>query len=103
LHEFFAIATHPGIYAPPTPRNSAIDQIDAWPESPTLALLAEPGHYWPTLRAIMQDGQIAGPAAHDARIAAICLQHGVTELWSADRDFNRFPQQRTHNPLVTIR
>jgi predicted nucleic acid-binding protein len=37
---------------------------------------------------------------HDARIAALCLQHGVRELWSADRDFNRFPALRTRNPLV---
>jgi len=26
---------------------------------------------------------------HDARIAAICREHGVQELWSADRDFSR--------------
>jgi len=37
---------------------------------------------------------------HDARNAALCLQHGVTELWSADRDFSRFPSLRTRNPLV---
>jgi predicted nucleic acid-binding protein len=37
---------------------------------------------------------------HDARIAALCLSHGVCELWSADRDFSRFPALRTRNPLV---
>lgn len=44
--------------------------------------------------------RIAGPAVHDARIAAICLQHGVSELLSADRDFSRFPELKTRNPLV---
>ncbi len=29
-----------------------------------------------------------------------CLQNGVRELWSADRDFERFPVLRTTNPLV---
>ncbi|MEJ7726221.1 MAG: hypothetical protein WKH47_04295 [Actinomycetes bacterium] len=38
---------------------------------------------------------------HDARIAGICLAHGVTELWTADRDFSRFPGLRTRNPLVS--
>ena len=28
---------------------------------------------------------------HDARIAALCLHHGVRELWTADRDFLSFP------------
>ena len=37
---------------------------------------------------------------HDARIAAICLGNGVAELWSADRDFGRFPELRVVNPLV---
>ena len=41
LHEFFAIVTHPRIYAPPTPPQRALDQVDAWLESPSLLLLAE--------------------------------------------------------------
>jgi predicted nucleic acid-binding protein len=38
---------------------------------------------------------------HDARIVAICLHHGVSELWTADRDFSRFPSLKTRNPLTT--
>ncbi len=41
-----------------------------------------------------------GAAIHDARIAAICLSHGVAELWSADRDFSRFPTLSVRNPLM---
>src|SRR5229473_8418227 len=41
VHEFVAIVTHPRIYAPPTPLARALDQVDAWVESPTLVLLAE--------------------------------------------------------------
>jgi uncharacterized protein len=37
---------------------------------------------------------------HEARIAALCLANGVKELWSADRDFSRFPDLRTANPLA---
>ena len=36
------------------------------------------------------------------RIAAICIENGVTELWTADRDFSRFPQLKTRNPLVAF-
>jgi predicted nucleic acid-binding protein len=35
---------------------------------------------------------------HDARIAALCLHHGIDELLTADRDFGRSPLPR--NPLV---
>jgi toxin-antitoxin system PIN domain toxin len=100
LHEFFAIATHPRIYAPPTPAARAQEQIDAWLESPSLVLLTEGDSHWPTLRALLSKARIAGPAVHDARIAALCLQHEVRELWSADRDFGRFAALRVVNPLL---
>ena len=100
LHEFFAIASHPRVYQPPTPAAQVIDQIDAWLESPSLVLLTETERHWPTLRALLDKSKLAGLAVHDARIAALCLQHGVRELWSADRDFGRFPALRVVNPLL---
>jgi predicted nucleic acid-binding protein len=48
----------------------------------------------------MSAGRIAGPRVHDARIAALCLSHGVRELLTADRDFGRFPSLSCSNPLV---
>ena len=101
VHEFIAIVTHPRIYAPPTPPDAAIDQVDAWLESPSVTLLAESEGYWSKLRALVQDGRIAGPLVHDARVAALCLLHGVRELWSADRDFGRFSNLAVRNPLVS--
>jgi toxin-antitoxin system PIN domain toxin len=101
IHEFLAIVTHPGIYRPPTPLAAAIDQVEAWLASPSLVLLGEASGYWPRLRALMEAGRIDGPRTHDARVAALCLLHGIGELWSADRDFTRFPQLKATNPLVT--
>lgn len=72
LHELLAIVTHPKIYAPPTPLAAAVEQIEAWLESPTVTLLAESEGYWPELIAILGDGRIAGPQVHDARVAALC-------------------------------
>lgn len=100
IHEFVAITTHPRIYNPPTPVVRALDQVDAWMESPTLHLLSEGPIHWETLRRLLKAGKIAGPQVHDARIAALCLQHGVAELWTADRDFSRFPALRVRNPLA---
>ncbi len=37
---------------------------------------------------------------HDARVVALCAHHGVTEFWTADRDFSRFPGLSVRNPLV---
>jgi predicted nucleic acid-binding protein len=34
------------------------------------------------------------------RVAALCQSHDVRELWTADRDFSRFPALTVRNPLV---
>jgi len=52
-----------------------------------------------TLRPLLTSGRIAGPQVHDARIAALCREHGIRELWSADRDYSRFPGFAIVNPL----
>lgn len=100
LHEFFSITTHPRIYKPASTPAMAMEQIDAWLESPGVVLMAESPAHWHTLKALLMRAKLAGPAVHDARIAALCLQHGVSEFWSADRDFNRFPSLKVVNPLV---
>ncbi len=100
LHEFFSIVTHERIYAPPSPSTKALEQINAWLKSPTVVLLAEAPGYWDVLSRLAEKSKISGPKVHDCRIAALCLQHGVRELLSADRDFSRFGALKTRNPLV---
>ncbi|HTG19625.1 MAG TPA: TA system VapC family ribonuclease toxin [Reyranella sp.] len=100
LHEFLSIVTHPRIYVPPSPLTRALEQVDAWLGSPTLALLAESATHWSTLRALLVAGRVTGPRVHDGRVAALCRQHGVRELWSADRDFSRFAGLAVVNPLI---
>jgi uncharacterized protein len=101
IHELLAIATNPRVYDPPTVTAVALDFVDALLRSPSLVLLAETDLHWKTLKPLMAAGKITGGRVHDARIAAICLQHGVRELWSADRDFSRFPDLTVVNPLIS--
>jgi hypothetical protein len=86
--------------SPPHLRSTdATAAIDSWLVSP-VTFLGETDEHWDTLRNLLERGKVAGPRVHDARVAAICLQHAVEELWSADRDFSRFPALRVRNPLV---
>ena len=101
IHEFIGIATHAGIYRPPSTLAAALGFVEALLASPQLLLLAESTGYFERLRAIVTAAKSKGPRIHDARVAALCLHHGVSELWSADRDFSAFPQLRVRNPLVT--
>jgi toxin-antitoxin system PIN domain toxin len=101
VYEFLAIVTHPRVYDPPTPTALALDQVEAWIESPSLILLGEGPEHWPTLRPLIATGRVVGAKIHDARIAALCLAHAVEALWTVDRDFSRFPALHAHNPLLS--
>ena len=99
LHEFLAIVTHERIFSPPSPVAKAIEQVNAWLESPSVVLLSETSGYWDVLTGLIERSRVTGPRVHDGRIAALCIHHGVRELLSADRDFSRFGGLRTRNPL----
>lgn len=100
VHEFLAVVTRPRIYSPPSSLAEAQAQVAIWLESPTLLLLSEGDGYWDTLAAVLRKSRAEGAKVHDARIAALCIHHRVKELWTADRDFSRFPALATRNPLV---
>lgn len=100
VHEFLSIVTHPKIYDPPSNLDEATNQINAWIGSPVAVLLTETESHWDILSEQLSIGQIRGPMVHDARVAAICIGHRVNEFWTADRDFSRFPDLPTRNPLL---
>jgi len=99
-HEFHAVVTHPRIYRTPTPATTAFDQLRALAALENLVFIAEADGYLAQLEPLALAARARGALIHDARIAAICLSHGVAELWSADRDFSRFPALKVRNPLV---
>ena len=91
--------THPRVYDPPSAIDDALEQIDSGLESPTLRLIGEGGvRSWGALRTLLTQSRVIGGRVHDARIAAICQEHRVNPLYTADRDFSRFPALKTRNP-----
>lgn len=100
IHEFLSIVTHRRIYNSPSTIAQAIDQVDAWLESPSLELLGEAKDHWSALRDQLKSGKAQGPLVHDARVVTICVTSGVSEILTADRDFGRFTGLKIRNPLV---
>ncbi len=100
VSEFLAVVTNPRIFLKPTPLSAALDQVGAWLAAPSAVLLSEGEGFWPAFRRTLEAGRVAGGQVHDGRVAALCGAHGVRELWTADRDFGRFPGLRVRNPLV---
>lgn len=90
LGEFVRVVTHPRIFDPPTRLESALEALFGLLASPSLRVL-NPGARYPELFSQhLQEADARGNLAFDAQIAAVCVEHRVTALLTADRDFARF-------------
>lgn len=100
VYEFFSVATNLRIWkdAASTPAQ-AWAQVSAWLASPSVRPIAETEGFTDILSGFALRARVRGPVIHDARIAAICIAHGVESLLTRDRDFSLFPELRTENPF----
>ncbi len=96
---FIRLVTHPSVMRTPLAPMAALDRVDTWLACESVTPL-EPG---PRHLAIVRDLFVAtGVAASlttDTHLAALAIEHRA-ELHSNDRDFERFPGLRLHNPLT---
>ena len=100
VYEFIKVVTHPGIFALPTPQAEAVELVESLLDSPSVVTLGNGPSHRSAFRRMVLSGGATGNIAHDAHIAALAIEHGVTELLTADRDFTRFPLLRVRNPFA---
>jgi len=100
VYEFLRVVTHPRVFHPPMPIRAALADLRAMLGSPSLVLLAETSRHAEIMAALVEASGATGNLLHDAHIAALCLEHGVAEIVTGDRDFSRFPELRCLNPFT---
>jgi hypothetical protein len=100
IYEFLRAVTHPRIFHPPMPPGKALRDLQHILASPSLVLLGETTRHPEVMAAVVEASGASGNLVHDAHIASLCIEHGVSELVTGDRDFARFPQVRIYNPFV---
>jgi hypothetical protein len=98
VHEYLAVLTNGRLFPDPTSSAVALDQLDEFARAGAAFLGERVGHLG-QLRNAVEAMNATGARIHDAKIAAICIAHGVRELWTVDRDFANVPGLRTRNPL----
>ena len=101
VYEFFSVVTNPKIWrhTASTPQQ-AWAQLEGWFGAPTLRLLGESQGFATVLSGFVRRPRVRGAVVHDARIAAICIAHGVETLLTRDRDFTLFPELDIEDPFA---
>ena len=78
------------VFHPPVPLDRALSDLREILGSPSLRLLQETPRHPMVMETVLKTGAVTGNLIHDAHNAALCLEHGVSELLTGDRDFERF-------------
>ena len=99
VYEFLRVVTHRRVFRPLTPLARAVKDVVHLLAAPSLVMLGEGTAHAAHLERQVLAGEAAGNLALDAHIAALCIEHGVTELWTLDRGLARFPGLKIANPF----
>ena len=99
-YEFLSVVTNPRIWKEnATSPEQSWRQLSAWISSPSMRLIGETEGFSAILERFVRRPRVRGGVVHDARIAAICVAHGVEVLLTRDRDFSLFPELKRRDPI----
>lgn len=98
-YEFLRVVTHPRVFDPPSSQKDAIRTLEELSASPSLVFISAGVLHLANLRSIAEQSGARGNLFFDVHIAALCKEHGVTEILTMDRDFSRFGGIKVRRPF----
>lgn len=100
LYEFVRVSTHRKVLPEPLTLQQAWLWVFALLSTPSLQVLTETRRHAEIIKELMsRHPGLSGNTVHDFHTAALMLEHGVTEIRTADSDFHQFKFLRVVNPL----
>jgi uncharacterized protein len=96
---FLRISTHPRALTRPLAIEQAWAVAQGWLQRRNVRSPAPTARHEAILGDLLVQGRVAGNHTSDAHLAALAIEWGL-ELWSADRDFARYPGLRWRDPLA---
>lgn len=98
LSGFLRVVTHPRVFSPPEPVESAFEFADALRSQPNAVDVSPGERHWSIFRRLCGEVDAKGNLVPDAYLAALAIESG-SEWITVDRDYSRFPGLRWRHPL----
>lgn len=96
---FLRIVTHPAVFPHPHSPEQAIAAITGLVDRPNVRIPSEGDGFWGLYRSTA-DSQTRGNHVPDAHLAALMRQHGVTVIYTRDKDFRRYDGIDARDPFT---
>ncbi len=101
LSGFVRVVTHPKVFDPPAPIDSALAFANAVRGQPMAISVGPTDRHWQIFERLCRASGAKGNLVPDAYLAALAINSGGT-LVTADRDFSRFAGLRWRHPLAEL-
>lgn len=98
---YLRMATHPSIFDRPLSHDEALHNVETLLALPHCRVIGEEEGFWHDYREITAEVPTRGNLVPDAHLAAILRGHGVTTLYTHDRDFRKFDFLTVCDPLIS--
>ena len=98
LSGFMRVATHPKVFARPSPLADALEFTEQLRGRPNCLPVAPGRRHWDIFRTLCVDAGAKGNLVPDAFLAAMAIEAGC-EWITTDRDFSRFKGLRWRHPV----
>jgi toxin-antitoxin system PIN domain toxin len=98
LSGFLRVVTHPGVFNPPTPIETAVRFVEEIRSRPNYVELRPGVRHWEIFANSCRAANARGNLIPDAYLAALAIESG-SEWITADRGYSRFPGLRWRHPL----
>lgn len=99
LSGFVRVSTHPRVFDPPAPLDSALRFCSILREQPNAVPIVPGGRHWEIFEELCRAAGARGNLVADAYFAALAIESG-SEWITTDSDFARFPRLRWRHPLA---
>lgn len=96
---YLRIATHPRVFERPLTTEEALGNLGRLVERPHVRTPGEGDRFWPALLSVTRETYVRGNLIPDAHLVALMREHGVSKIWTRDRDFRKFDGIDVIDPL----
>lgn len=97
---YLRIVTHPRLLDAPLAPAVAAANIEQLVAQPHVRAVGELDDFWSVYRRIADDVLPKGNLVPDAHLVALMHQHGISTIWSHDRDLRKFGGITVRDPFV---
>jgi uncharacterized protein len=97
---YLCIVTHPRLLDAPLALDVATDNIEQLVSMPHVRQVGEIDGFWAFYRRVAETVKPKGNLVPAAHLVALMQQHGISTIWTHDRDFRKFEGITVRDPCA---